>query len=140
MEKPLLNDSEIFPDDSVLESVLGKAFPAYSSLISAFSGNEIGLVPEWRYYKDGGAWLCKVQYKKKTVFWLSVWDNYFKTGFYFTERHLAGIGELPIDSALKEQIATAKPFGKLFPLSLTFHVAKPRNDLKQIVEYKKKLK
>ncbi|PKP08994.1 MAG: hypothetical protein CVU09_13085 [Bacteroidetes bacterium HGW-Bacteroidetes-4] len=37
---------------------------------------------QWRYYNDGKAWLCKVSYKKKTVFWLSVWEAYFKVAFY----------------------------------------------------------
>lgn len=49
---------------------------------------------------DGKAWLCKVVFKKKTGFWLSVWDGFFKAGFYFVERHCPGIHELEIDDSI----------------------------------------
>ena len=60
-----LKDESLFPDDEVLSLALGKSFPAYEAMIDLFNKNE--LVHEWRYYKDGKAWLCKVQKKKKTI-------------------------------------------------------------------------
>ena len=58
---------------------------------------------EWRYYNDGKAWLCKVVNKKKTVFWLSIWEHYFKTSFYFTEKHLESIDALNIAYASRKR-------------------------------------
>jgi len=139
MEKILLTNPDILPEENVLEFALGESYPAYVSLLSAITGNETGLVPQWNYYKDGKACLCKVQYKKKTVFWLSVWDSYFKTAFYFTEKHLADFKELPVNPALKEQLSLAKPFGKLIPLALTISDTSQLDDLKVIVDFKKTL-
>jgi hypothetical protein len=34
----------------------------------------------------GKSWLYKVTKKKKTICWVSVWPNMFKTTFYFPER------------------------------------------------------
>ena len=76
-------------------------------------------MPEWNYYKDGNAWLCKVCLKKKTVFWLSVWDKYFRTGFYFSEKYRSGVMELDIGDDLKENFSQAKPIGKLIPLAIS---------------------
>ena len=32
------------------------------------------------------AWLYKVTKKKKTICWVSIYDNKFKTGFYFSDK------------------------------------------------------
>ena len=61
-----LRDETIYPDDNVLSAILGDSFQAYQALIKLFDDNQ--LTHEWRYYKDGKAWLCKVQKKRtKTI-------------------------------------------------------------------------
>jgi hypothetical protein len=85
METMVLKQPSISPTKKVLENALGKSYAAYEELVNTITGD--GLTSQWKYYNDGKAWLCKVQYKNKTVFWLSVWDRYFKMGFYFTEKN-----------------------------------------------------
>ena len=115
-EKILLRDKEIEPSNEVLENVLGKElFNIYQEIIKIFA-DEFSLEPQWQFYKDGNAWLCKVVDKKKTILWLSVWENYIKTGFYFTEKTGTGVLELNIDNQIKEVFEVAKPIGKLIPL------------------------
>lgn len=140
MEKPLLNDPLLFPSDSVLQNVLGNSFSAYKYLVEIISGNGYQLVPEWRYYKDGKAWLCKACYKKKTIFWLSVWDQFCKVGFYFTEKNSNGIAELTIGEKIKEDFFTGSPIGKLIPLVIELREKEQIIDVIKLVEYKKKLK
>ncbi|MFZ2286259.1 MAG: DUF3788 family protein [Bacteroidales bacterium] len=140
MDKPLLNDPAVPPSPEVLQIALGSGYPAYEKTMAVITGEPYGLVPEWRYYNDGKAWLCKVVFKKKTVFWLSVWDGYFKAGFYFVERHCGGIPELDIDQNVKDALIASKPFGTLFPVALSIEKAEHIPDLLKIIEYKKKLK
>lgn len=140
MHKPLLNDPAVPPSPEVLQSVLGVSFPVYEKTLAVITGDPYGLVPEWRYYNDGKAWLCKVVYKKKTVFWLSVWDGFFKAGFYFAERHCQGIHELEVDDSIKLELKKAKPFGTLYPVGLVLNREEHIPDLLKIIEYKKKLK
>ena len=73
MEKPLLNDPAVHPDSAILKEALGESFPAFELLMDTVMSPEYGLIPEWRYYRDGGAWLCKVIHKKKTVFFNLYW-------------------------------------------------------------------
>ena len=140
MEKPLLNDPGTPPSEDLLKGVLKSTYPVYEEMLEVITGAEYGLVPQWNYYKDGNAWLCKVGYKKKTVFWLSVWDGYFKTGFYFVERHCPGLLELDIDKRIKEEFKSKKPIGTLFPLAITFTSQKQIKDLLAVINYKKGLK
>ena len=140
MEKPLLTDLNIFPSDEILKSVLGNSFTVFETFRNTITGSGFDLVPEWSYYKDSKNWLCKVSYKKKTVFWLSAWDNFFKVSFFFTEKHLSGIAELNIPEEIKTNIATAKPIGKLLPLLISITEEYQLPDVFTLIEFKKKLK
>ena len=85
-------------------------------------------------------WLCKVSYKKKTVFWLSVWKGYFQTGFFFTQKHLEKIAALDIDETVKGDFFNRKPVGKLFPMIFKISQKEQLNDLLKVVAFKKDLK
>ena len=140
METPLLRDPGTPPSDEILKGVLKGSYSAYEETIKTITGPEYGLMPQWNYYKDGKAWLCKVCYKKKTVFWLSVWEGYFKTAFYFVERYCPGIDKLVIDESIKEDFKTKKPFGTMFPLVIKISKKDQIKDLLKVIEYKKSLK
>lgn len=140
MDTPVLSNKDVYPGDEVLNSVLGKTFPAYKEFISAVTGKEYGLEPVWNYYNDGKSWLCKVIYKKKTVFWLSVWEGNFKTAFYFTDKTKNGIFDLPIAEEIKEDFKTRAYIGKLIPLVISVTKKKQLKDILAVIEYKVKLK
>jgi hypothetical protein len=140
MEKILLTDPQIYPSNEVLRDALKNSYSVYEELTGIVTDSEYGLVQEWNYYKDGKAWLCKVCYKKKTVFWLSVWDSYFKTGFYFTEKNIPGIAELDIDESIKEEFNSRKPVGRLLPLGINMSCKDQLKDLLTIIRFKKSLK
>ena len=140
MDKPLLTEPTVPPSPEVLRNALGGSFPVYEKMLAAVTGAPYSLVPEWRYYNDGKAWLCKVVFKKKTVFWLSVWDGLFKTAFYFSERHIQGIHELEIDDHIRQRLKNTEPIGKLYPVVLVIETEGQLSDLLKIIEYKKGLK
>jgi hypothetical protein len=140
MEKPLLNDPEINPTDEIISGVLGESYDAFALLMKTITGDRYAIVPEWKYYNDGKSWLCKATFKKKTVFWLSVWDGFFKTGFYFTEKNSSGIADLNIRKSIKDDFYSRKAIGKLLPLGINITGKDQVNDVLKIVEYKKSLK
>ncbi len=137
--KPL-GDSSIYPTDGVLEKILGKVYPVYEHLIATVTAPEIGLTHEWRYYKDCKSWLCKVSFRKKTVFWLSVRERYFLTGFFFTEKTKPGVLELLIDDNLKSIFKNTVVSGKMIPLSILVTGKKQIRDILVLVKYKIMLK
>jgi hypothetical protein len=140
METQLLRDRDIFPSKEVLENAIGDSYPVFEELMETIEGAGFGLAPEWNYYKDGKAWLCKVLYKKKTIFWLSVWDKFFKTSFFFTEKTRSGVVELDIEESIKEGFSHSKPIGKLIPLVISIDRKEQLKDLLRVIEYKKSLK
>lgn len=140
METPALKDPAISPKKEILENALGKSYTAYKELMNIIEGTAFGLTPKWNYYNDGKAWLCKVQYKKKTVFWISVCDKHFKLCFYFTEKNCKGVFALGIQSSIKKEFKEHKPIGKLLPLVLSVTKKDQLQDALKIVQYKMSLK
>lgn len=140
MEKQLLIDENIFPDEKTLKETATNLYPLYEEIINTITDKTFNLAVEWQYYKDGKSWLCKATYKKKTVFWLSVWEDYFKVSFYFTEKTEKKVYELDIERRLKEEFRDSKIIGKLKPLIININDKSQIKDLLKIIEYKKNLK
>ena len=136
----LLRDADIFPSDKILEDELGEGFNVLVSFLEAVTNKEYSLIIEWRYYNDGKAWLGKAVYKKKTIFWLSVWEGFFKTSFFFTEKHLEAIAKLDISETMKDEFAKAKTIGKLIPMIFDVNKENQLGDLLTAVRFKKSLK
>ncbi|WP_101690366.1 DUF3788 family protein [Dysgonomonas massiliensis] len=137
----LLRDAEIFPSDKVLKDILGEnLYSVLVSFIGTITDEEYGLAIEWRYYNDGKAWLGKVVYKKKTILWLSIWKGFFKTSFYFTEKHLEAIAELNISETIKEEFFKSKTIGRLIPMIIDVNIEEQLVDLLTVVRFKKGLK
>jgi hypothetical protein len=136
----LLLNEKIEPSDEVPASLLAEVYPIYAEFISAITGDKSGLDPQWKYYKDGHAWLCKIVYKKKTVSWLSIWDGFFKVTIYFSKKNVQEIDKLQIKKklikAFHETVSTKK-----YP-HFTFEISRMEQfkDLLTIMDYKKKSK
>jgi hypothetical protein len=136
----LLREPEIKPIENVLKNILGKElFDVYEELIRIIT-TEFDIQYEWRFYKDGKSWLFKAVSKKKTIFWLSVWDGFIKTSFYFIGKNRFGIFDLPISDEIKETFDKVEVIGKLIPLILNIEQKKQLKDFCEIVRYKKSLK
>lgn len=137
----LLRDADIFPSDKVLKDAFGEnIYSVLDSFLTTVASEAYGLNIDWRFYNDGKAWLAKITHKKRTILWLSVWSNFFKTSFYFTDKHLEAIAELNISYEIKEEFAKAKPVGKLISLIIDVNNKDQLADILTIVRFKKSLK
>ena len=136
MNKPLLNDKSEFPDDAVLGKYLGKTKPLWDTFAGHVNSASGTMTLEWNYYNDGKAWLCKLVHKKKTVCWISVWDQYFRTTFYFTGKYDQDIMVLRIDQRYKENYKSGKSFGKLKPLTIEVKTKKSLDSVYELVKFK----
>jgi hypothetical protein len=129
-----LKDQSIYPDDGVLQQVLGKSYSAYCELLKLFDDNE--MVYEWRYYRDGKAWLCKVQKKKRTIVWMSAWTGFMQAAIYFPERLLDEIYAMDISEQMKNKIRETKNVGKSKPCIFEIRNRDILNELNTVMQFK----
>ena len=133
----LLREESIEPTDEVLASVLGDVYGIYTEFISSITAEPMNLVPEWRYYRDVKAWLCKIVFKRRTVSWMSVWTGEFKVTTYFTEKLSEEASKLAVDNKLIERFRESGLTRKNPYYSLNISSTVQLQDLLKIMEYKK---
>jgi len=129
-----LNNPDIIPDENVLKQVLGKSYLAYASILELFNQNS--MTYEWRYYKDGKAWLCKVQHKKRTIVWMSAWKGFIKATIYFPEKYVTDIYGLNISQETKNSILNTKNVGKSKPCIFEIHTKSILQDFSVVMLFK----
>lgn len=148
-KEQLLRDPNTHPTKEVLSEILGQAYAAYVQFVSRLARHEVQL--EWRYYTDGKAWLGKGIHKwvgarggqkEATVFWLSIWDGFFKVTVYIPEKARASLLSLPVDVEVQQMAEDSSQMGKLkfFPLTFEMHSDERLETIFTIVDFKKGLK
>ena len=133
-----LGDESVFPDEDVLKSVLGRSHRAFCALIDLFDRNEMS--HEWRYYRDGKAWLCKVQKKKRTILWMSAWQGFMKAVVYIPLKHMDDVYALPISDETKDRFRATKNVGQSKPCIFEVRNQKVLKDLDTVMQFKMRTK
>ncbi|MFO7445258.1 MAG: DUF3788 family protein [Ignavibacteriaceae bacterium] len=141
MEQPVLSNKDQFPTEEVIFSHLGKTKTAlWGSVFDSVHSSFPELNEEWRYYNDGKSWLMKVTRKSKTIFWLSIWKNAFRTTFYFPDKAEEAILSSSISDELKEQFTGGKKYGKIRGVTITYKNKKDIEYAKALIGIKLSLK
>lgn len=129
-----LCDPDIYPSECLLEEILGESFHVYSSLLKLYKANN--MIYEWKYYRDGKAWLCKVQYKKRTIVWMSAWKGYIKATVYFPEKYMNDIYGLGISEAALDKIKNTRNTGKSIPCIFEMKTKEVLKDFSTVMRLK----
>lgn len=141
MNHPLLNDPKAFPDDEVLAFYLRSVITSWTAFKKLLAEDFPQARLEWRYYNDGKSWLCKVTQKAKTLCWISVWDRFFKVGFYFPAKAGELIRASSLDPALRDSFLNpAQKAGKLRPITIYVRKKADLAPLKELLAIKQKIK
>jgi hypothetical protein len=111
-KQQLLRKPEIKPESEIVVEALGGAKNAYLRFLDGLANHDIQL--EWRYYNDGKAWLAKGLHnwigarggkRQVTVFWLSIWEGFFKVAIFMPEKARLDAMNLPLNDEVKQMIA-----------------------------------
>ena len=125
-----LRDPNKYPDEAVLQSILGDSYLAYKALLEIY--DTMGMVYEWKYYSDGKAWLCKVQKKKKTIVWMSAWKGYMQATIYIHDKDIEKFKSMDVRQEVKERIVSAKKVGKSLPCMFEIRDRKVLKDIEKV--------
>lgn len=132
----LLRNPDQEPSDTLFKSILDESLYEIMKKIEQ-DLITTGMILEWRYYKDGKAWLGKATYRKRTMVWISIWANFIKASFYFTEKTRPGVLDLSFNEKIKSAFSSTRPTGKLIPLILDIKDEESYQDFKTLLNFKK---
>ena len=145
----LLRNPDFVPTGEGIADGLGKAYKTYTKLVAGLEENYGITLMDWRFYNDAKAWLSKGEYKwttprgaekVKPIFWLSIWEGFFKVSFYFSANLQDELLSLPISEEVKDIIANTKPMGKTMrsiPIVMDIESDRQLSDVYAIAEFRK---
>jgi hypothetical protein len=139
MSTPCLHDPDVFPSDQVLADHLGRNAVLWDSLSSLIRTAHTALSMDWKYYRDGKTWLCKVAKKKKVMCWVSIWPGMFKVTFYFGSKNDAAIGRARIAPPLKRAFLDQKGRTKFRPLTIDVRTKSALHDVRELLELRERI-
>ncbi|MGD9899994.1 MAG: DUF3788 family protein [Calditrichaceae bacterium] len=139
MEEPCLKDKNEYPGDEVLGRYLGDVKRIWDSFIKFLKDDPL-ISTEWRYYNDGKSWLFKVTKKKKTICWVSVCQNLFKTTFYFTDKAEDLLKSSRLKKEYLDQFINGKYYGKIKGVTVGIKSLSDLEMTKMLMDIKQKIK
>lgn len=134
----VLNDPAMEPTEAVLRGILGRSFGAYEEMLRLFDAN--GITYAWRYYRDGKAWLCKVERKKKTIAWMSAWNGFIKATIYIPGKHLDELRGVQATRETVDRLMGAKNVGESKPCMFEIRDASVLEDFNAVMQFKMAIK
>ena len=148
-KEQLLRNPDIQPSSDVIAKALNEANNTYIKFANELINHNIEI--EWRYYTDGKAWLAKGLYKWKgvrgvlketTVFWLSVWDGFFKLTIFIPEKNREDALNLPLSDDINKMISESKQMGKLkfFPVVFDLYSDELLPSVFTLLDFRKNIK
>ena len=140
MDQKVLTDKSQFPTEDVIFSHIGKCRKYWESVFHYIHTNHPDFTEQWRYYNDGKSWLMKVVRKSKTIFWLSVWNGFFRITFYFGDKAEKAIFDSPVSEKLKQEFKNGKRLGSIRGITVAVNSPADLEDIKSLIAVKLTLK
>ena len=148
-EEQLLRNPDIEPTGEAIAEALGAANDAYIMFIEGLKNHNIQV--DWRFYKDGRAWLGKGLHrwttargtpKEATAFWFSIWDGFFRLSIFIPEKARTDALNLSLSDEIKGMIENSRQMGKLkfFPLIFDLHSEALFEDIYTLADFRKTIK
>lgn len=117
-ENILFDDKNVRPTREMIFSHLGDKKALWVDLMDHLESNYKGSEGMWNFYNDGKRWLYKHVLKKKTLFWLTVYEGSFTVTFYFGDKAEPVILSSGLSQKIKDDFLTGQRYGKIRAISI----------------------
>jgi hypothetical protein len=136
MTENVFKTKETEPDEEMIKGALGDAY-IYFEHLRWFVDEEIGpTTREWKFYGEKLGWTLKTFLKRRNLFFISIYDGYFKIAFVFGDKAVDGILDSGIATSLKRELAEARKYAEGRGLSIRVDNAGCLDDVKELIRIK----
>ena len=136
MSENQFKEKNLVPDEQSIRETL-KSNYVHLEAIRSFISESIGETKEeWKYYGAKYGWNLKNFYKKRNLYFISMYDGYFKISFVFGERAFNAIMESDITTALKQELSEARKYAEGRGLSIDVRDDMYLDDIKKLLQIK----
>ena len=124
------------PDEKRIKNTLKSNFSNLEA-IRTYIADTIGETKEeWKYYGAKYGWNLKKFYKKRNLFFIGMYDGYFRISFVFGDKAYNAIMESDISEELKTELSQARKYAEGRGLSIEVHDDARLNDIEKLLHVK----
>lgn len=105
-------DKSVKPDNQMLAHTLGTSYKLWDKIKTALATNYGGLNEDWKFYGQKIGWTLKLLYKKRNLFFLTPYENYFQIGFVFGDKAVSVIEKSDLPVRIIDEIRSAKKYAE----------------------------
>ena len=129
-------EKNLVPDEQNIRETLKTNYVNLQA-IRSFIADSIGETKEeWKYYGTKYGWNLKNFYKKRNLYFIGIYDGYFRISFVFGERAYHAIMEADINSSLKVELSQARKYAEGRGLSIEVRDDTHLEDIKKLIQIK----
>jgi hypothetical protein len=136
----MFSDKEIKPTEELVFSIIKEKKNLWHDLMNNVHENYPASSGDWHYYNDGKQWLFKMVLKKKTLFWLSLFEDTFRITFYFGDKALPVIEESNLPESIKNDFKTGKKYGAIRGITVLVNDESDVASIQKLIDIKSKMK
>lgn len=131
MSTNIFIDKSLKPTEHDLSEILGASYKYWNEIKKSLRNEYGDLVKEWKYYGQKYGWSLKLFYKKRNLFFFTVYGKYFRIGFVFSDKAVSAIEKSDLPKSMIEELRVAKKYVEGRGLSIE---VKKRSDVKNIIK------
>jgi hypothetical protein len=136
MTQPAFTVKDRKPDNKILEQNLGENY-THLEKIREFVRAEIGETKEeWKYYGRKIGWTLKTFYKKRNLYFISIYEGWFQLSFVFGDRAFNTILDSDLSDQRKEELKSARKYAEGRGIGLKFDNPEPLADFRILLQHK----
>lgn len=119
------------PTEQELTENLGTSYKLWEEIRKSLNDEYGQLTEEWKYYGHKYGWSLKLFYKKRNLFFFTVYGKYFQMGFTFGDKAVSAIEKSDLPKSIIEELKNAKKYVEGRGLRIE---VKRRSDVKNIIK------
>ena len=131
MSANIFNDKSHKPTEQDLSEKLGSSIKLWEEIKISLNDEYGQLVEEWKYYGQKYGWALKLFYKKRNLFFFTVYGKYFRMGFTFGDKAVSAIEKSDLPKSIIEELRKTKKYVEGRGLRIE---VKKRSDVKNIIK------
>src|SRR3989339_714231 len=131
MSANIFTDKLHKPTEQDLSEKLGSSYKLWEEIKNSLNDEYGKLVEERKYYGQKYGWSLKLFYKKRNLFFFTVYEKHFRMGFTFGDKAVSAITESDLPDKIIEELKSAKKYVEGRGLRIE---VKKRSDVKNIIK------
>jgi len=136
----MFTHKDVKPTEELIFSIIKNKKDLWHELMNHLHENYPASSGDWHYYNDGKQWLFKAVQKKKTLFWLSLFEESFRVTFYFGDKALPVIEESDMPENIKNDFRKGKKYGAVRGITIPVNEHSDVAIIQKLIDIKSKMK